>query len=198
MNVKKGRINPLGAATPPLKTGANPLAEDAQGTITFSTQVKKAIGILARAGKTREEIASSLSTMALLSTEGIPVSYEHFAQIMVRDNLSNDEVRLLYLAREAISGGIAVREAVRKCRKVRDPEGWKPSIPQLCGVYAFVGRDEELFESFVTYCRENMHDARRKKNEFTFSEDNFDAGFVQVFREWAQKNADSLPFKIPD
>ncbi len=179
----------------PQKSQPEPL-EEGPSSIDFTADMKKAIGMLAMAGKSEQEIAEALNAMAMLTIDEIPVSYEYFAKMMIEKDLEHDEVAMLYRAREQISSGLAMREAVGKGSKVRKRGAFTPSILQLCGAYKAVERDQEIFDSFIEYCRENLRSLRRKRQEFTGDEELYAAEFTQTFKEWAGKNSEYLPVKF--
>jgi len=137
-----------------------------QNEIELMKQIKKAIRILGTSGKNEKVIADVISTCSQLLVDTIPASFEKFAEVMVKYDLSAVEVDLLYRAREDIN--------CRKKSYVFEQENPNISISlsKLAEIYKTID-DADIFESFVEYCRENLQ-----------------ANLVKVYKDWATENAE--------
>lgn len=137
-----------------------------QNEIELMLQIKKAIRILGAAGNGEKVIADVISTCSQLLVDSIPASFEKFASVMVKYDISAVEVDAIYRAREDIN-----------CRKKsynfeQEHPNIGVSISKLAEIYKTID-DPDIFESFVEYCRENLQ-----------------ANLVKVYREWATENAE--------
>ena len=137
-----------------------------QNEIELMKQVKKAIRILGTEGKSEKVIADVISTCSQLLVDKIPASFEKFAEVMVKYDLSAVEVDSLYRARVDIN--------CRKKSYVFEQENPNIviSLSKLAEIYKTID-DSDIFESFVEYCRENLQ-----------------ANLVKVYRDWATENAE--------